>query len=103
MAKAMLKAYEKGAVLSSTIKESAHCILLFNDLIDVLDSNQVRARNTLKSALSRENIKSLQILENSLLWIPTLRVKTKKGNLKILHCFKGLEMTVRGIMELFAD
>ncbi|XP_033229072.1 uncharacterized protein LOC117180691 [Belonocnema kinseyi] len=101
LSKAMIEAHEKGLVDSETLLESAECILVINRLTDAADSNKTRDINPLKSALSTENVESRAVLEDFLSWAPTLKVLGKNDCMKTLHCFNGLEMTIRGLLELY--
>lgn len=104
MGHAMLEAFFKELVISSTLQESASCILDINKLTDAANSLLIYDKNPLKCALSPEHPEPIQVLEDFLSWAPTLKVydaKTKK--MKRLPCFEGLEMTIRGILELYKE
>ena len=104
MGKAMYEAHSKNLIKSDTLKESADCILDINRLTDVANSFRIYDSNPLKCALSREHPEPIQVLQDFLTWASTLKVfDAKSKKMKSLPCFLGLEMTIRGILELYNE
>ena len=104
MSKAMHEAHAKNLVKSDTLKESADCILEINRLTDAANSFRMYDSNPVKCALSREHPQPIQVLEDFLTWASTLKVfDAKSKKMKSLPCFIGLEMTIRGILELYKE
>jgi len=92
------------SMLGSDAVDTAEFVQKFDDIFDAVNSSQLKCEKSLKCAVSSDST-HVTFFHGVLNWLATLRVVNNAGVDKTnsIKCLKGWQISVSGIMQLWAD